>query len=176
MSSEFVLGYIQAIDGERDPRNLLTVFHSVYLIIGHLDFGECFMLPLAINQVKRLIFLNTDTLAEDLFDVTSCYFPIDFNPVMCAAIPSILYCTYIHTHTYPHTHTHTYMYTHTTQPANDPLAVTKESLVLSLRKCLTATDKFAEVSETTPSDLSSPVCTLNSWPRPLTVLFAAAVG
>ena len=40
MSSEFVLGYIQAVDGERDPRNLLTAFHSVYLIIVHLDFGE----------------------------------------------------------------------------------------------------------------------------------------
>ena len=39
MSSEFVLGYIQAIDGERDPRNLLTVFHSVHLIVLHLQFG-----------------------------------------------------------------------------------------------------------------------------------------
>ena len=40
LGSEFVLGYIQAVDGERDPRNLVTVFKSVATITRHLDFCE----------------------------------------------------------------------------------------------------------------------------------------
>ena len=40
MGSDFVLGYIQALDGEKDPRNLVIAFHSVLTIVGHLPFGE----------------------------------------------------------------------------------------------------------------------------------------
>lgn len=59
IGSEFVLGYIQAMDGEKDPRNLLIIFSSIPLITRHLDFT---------------------VLTEDLFEVLSCYFPITFNP------------------------------------------------------------------------------------------------
>lgn len=38
-SEEFVLGYIQILDGERDPRNLLLAFNSVYVIVRNLHFG-----------------------------------------------------------------------------------------------------------------------------------------
>ena len=71
----------------------------------------------------------TDTLAEDLFEVTSCYFPIDFTPVRDEKNYSFFA---IYVVLFP-------------QPPNDPLPVTKEALVSSLRKCLTATEKFAEV-------------------------------
>ena len=40
IGSEFVLGYIQAMDGERNPRNLLTVFTAVPTIIEQLPFGN----------------------------------------------------------------------------------------------------------------------------------------
>ena len=40
MESGFVLGYIQAMDGEKDPRNLIIAFNSVHRIILHLPFGE----------------------------------------------------------------------------------------------------------------------------------------
>ena len=40
MGSGFVLGYIQAMDGEKDPRNLIIAFNSVHRIILHLPFGE----------------------------------------------------------------------------------------------------------------------------------------
>ena len=38
-SDEFVLGYIQLLDGERDPRNLLVAFSSVRIILQNLQFG-----------------------------------------------------------------------------------------------------------------------------------------
>ena len=40
MGSDFVLGYIQVMDGEKDPRNLIIAFNSVLTIIRHLPFGE----------------------------------------------------------------------------------------------------------------------------------------
>lgn len=39
-SEEFVLGYIQVLDGERDPRNLLLAFSSVLVIVRSLRFGK----------------------------------------------------------------------------------------------------------------------------------------
>lgn len=40
MGSDFVLGYIQAMDGERDPRNLLSIFSTLPTLIDHLPFGR----------------------------------------------------------------------------------------------------------------------------------------
>jgi len=40
LGSDFVLGYIQAMDGEKDPRNLVIVFNTVPTIIQHLPFGK----------------------------------------------------------------------------------------------------------------------------------------
>lgn len=59
MGSKFVLGCIQAVEGERDPRCLLQVFAIVPLLCNEFILGD---------------------LEEPLFDVCSCYFPIDFNP------------------------------------------------------------------------------------------------
>ena len=63
-----MLGYIQVLDGERDPRNLLLAFNSVFRIIHNLRMGP---------------------LVEDLFDVISCYFPVDFTPV---SLLILFYC------------------------------------------------------------------------------------
>ncbi|XP_067948413.1 MMS19 nucleotide excision repair protein homolog [Watersipora subatra] len=59
MKEEFSVGYIHMIDGERDPRNLLTIFQLTPLVINAFPIGVC---------------------CEELFDVTSCYFPVDFTP------------------------------------------------------------------------------------------------
>eukprot|EP01125_Pyxidicula_operculata_P012859 TRINITY_DN4241_c0_g2_i2.p1 TRINITY_DN4241_c0_g2~~TRINITY_DN4241_c0_g2_i2.p1 ORF type:complete len:897 (+),score=205.78 TRINITY_DN4241_c0_g2_i2:527-3217(+) len=91
MKADFVFGFIQAIDGEKDPRNLVIVFRLVRIIVQSIPE-----------------FIRFD---EDLFEVTSCYFPITFN-----------------------------------QKPNDPEAITKEDLVLSLRNCLAATPAFAPYS------------------------------
>ncbi|XP_056221346.1 MMS19 nucleotide excision repair protein homolog [Seriola aureovittata] len=60
LGTDFVFGFVQSMDGERDPRNLLLAFQIAKNIIHRgYDLGK---------------------FAEELFEVTSCYFPIDFNP------------------------------------------------------------------------------------------------
>ncbi|KAG7492628.1 hypothetical protein MATL_G00016300 [Megalops atlanticus] len=60
LGADFVFGFVQAMDGERDPRNLLLAFQ------------------IARNILHRGYALGKFT--EELFEVTSCYFPIDFTP------------------------------------------------------------------------------------------------
>lgn len=57
-SLDFVFGFVHALDGEKDPRNLLLAFQLVKLIVLQLDF----------NKYK-----------QDLFEVVFCYFPITFK-------------------------------------------------------------------------------------------------
>lgn len=59
MGGDFMYGLINSIDGERDPRNL--------------DFVFTFMPDL----IKKFSLLH---LAEEMFEIFSCYFPIDFTP------------------------------------------------------------------------------------------------
>ncbi|CEP09013.1 hypothetical protein [Parasitella parasitica] len=53
----FIGGFINCMDGEKDPRNLMVAFELVRAIIDRFD-------------ISRHI--------EDLFDVVFCYFPISF--------------------------------------------------------------------------------------------------
>ncbi|XP_048237432.1 MMS19 nucleotide excision repair protein homolog [Haliotis rufescens] len=59
MEGDFVCGYIQAMDAERDPRNLIIAFQLAQTVIRNFPLG---------------------VFVEEMFEVTSCYFPIDFNP------------------------------------------------------------------------------------------------
>uniref|UniRef100_UPI00358FE5AB MMS19 nucleotide excision repair protein homolog isoform X2 n=1 Tax=Myxine glutinosa TaxID=7769 RepID=UPI00358FE5AB len=60
LGADFVYGFLQAMDGEKDPRNLLVTFHIAYDILRHgFQLGP---------------------YDEEFFEVTSCYFPIDFSP------------------------------------------------------------------------------------------------
>ena len=58
MGSDFVYGFIQAIDGEIDPRNLMIALQSVPLITMYL--------PITL-------------LLGELFEVIWCYFPVDIE-------------------------------------------------------------------------------------------------
>ncbi|KAK3559804.1 hypothetical protein QTP86_020786 [Hemibagrus guttatus] len=100
LGPDFVFGFVQAVDGERDPRNLLLAFQ------------------IARNIIYRGYDLNQFT--EELFEVTSCYFPIDFTPVR--RIPASL----------------------SSPPHNDPHGITQQDLILALRAVLTGTARFAE--------------------------------
>ncbi|XP_047024879.1 MMS19 nucleotide excision repair protein homolog [Helicoverpa zea] len=59
LGSDFVYGVISAMDGERDPRNLLFLFAFLQNFLKTVPLGH---------------------LAEEMFDVISCYYPIDFHP------------------------------------------------------------------------------------------------
>ncbi|XP_019357678.1 PREDICTED: MMS19 nucleotide excision repair protein homolog [Gavialis gangeticus] len=60
LGTDFTFGFIQVMDGEKDPRNLLVAFQIVRdLILKGYALGP---------------------FVEELFEVTSCYFPIDFTP------------------------------------------------------------------------------------------------
>jgi DNA repair/transcription protein MET18/MMS19 len=59
MGADFVYGVIQAVEGERDPRNLVFLF----------EFMPRFIASFALRH-----------LVEEMFEVFSCYFPIDFHP------------------------------------------------------------------------------------------------
>jgi len=60
IAAEFVCGFVQAVDSEKDPRNLLLSLRLV-------------------ESVAKEFTLDS-TLAEQLFEVAACYYPIDFSP------------------------------------------------------------------------------------------------
>ncbi|XP_071828217.1 MMS19 nucleotide excision repair protein homolog isoform X3 [Apostichopus japonicus] len=59
LGSEFVYGFMQVMDGEKDPRNLVILFR---------------LYPVIVQNFPVSVF------AEELFEVAACYFPVDFQP------------------------------------------------------------------------------------------------
>ncbi|XP_013141657.1 PREDICTED: MMS19 nucleotide excision repair protein homolog [Papilio polytes] len=59
LGPDFVYGVISSIEGERDPRNLLFLFNFIPTFLNRVPLGH---------------------LTEEMFDVISCYYPIDFHP------------------------------------------------------------------------------------------------
>ncbi|KAI7907118.1 Dos2-interacting transcription regulator of RNA-Pol-II-domain-containing protein [Cokeromyces recurvatus] len=59
INNEFVYGFTQKLDGEKDPRNLLIAFQIMKNIVNSFDISAH---------------------VEDIFEVTCCYFPITFKP------------------------------------------------------------------------------------------------
>ena len=60
LGQDFTFGFIQAVDQERDPRNLLIIFSCIPVIAN---------------------FIKIEPFVEEFFEVFSCYFPIDFTVV-----------------------------------------------------------------------------------------------
>ncbi|KAJ2797582.1 hypothetical protein H4R20_005132, partial [Coemansia guatemalensis] len=58
MGDDFVLGFAQMLDGEKDPRSLMVAFQII-------------------PKLAKMV--NIKNNAEDLFDVIFCYFPITFK-------------------------------------------------------------------------------------------------
>ncbi|CAG7834724.1 unnamed protein product [Allacma fusca] len=59
-ASDYFMYFIQSIDGEKDPRNLLLIFQLVPISLNNFPLGP---------------------FVEELFEVLSCYFPVDFTPI-----------------------------------------------------------------------------------------------
>ena len=60
ITAEFICGFVQAVDSEKDPRNLLICLRLVEIVAKEFTLDS--------------------TLAEQLFEVVACYYPIDFSP------------------------------------------------------------------------------------------------
>jgi hypothetical protein len=80
--------------------------------------------------------------AEDLFEVTSCYFPIDFTPVSFYRNDAAKVKDFFAQRSHAKLTSSLFL----CQPPNDPNAITREKLILALRNCLAATTIFAPVS------------------------------
>lgn len=59
MGADFIYSVIQQIDGERDPRNLLFLYEFMPRFIASYPLKH---------------------FTDEMFEVFSCYFPIDFHP------------------------------------------------------------------------------------------------
>ncbi|CAF4850723.1 unnamed protein product [Pieris macdunnoughi] len=59
LGPDFVFGLISSMDGERDPRNLLFLFNFLPKFLANIPLGH---------------------LVDEMFEVISCYYPIDFHP------------------------------------------------------------------------------------------------
>ncbi|GAM29107.1 hypothetical protein SAMD00019534_122830, partial [Acytostelium subglobosum LB1] len=60
LKGDFMSGFIQFIDNEKDPRNLIFTFMLIPKVILYIPEYKSF--------------------ADSLFEIISCYFPISFNP------------------------------------------------------------------------------------------------
>jgi len=58
LGEDYVEGYVHLMEGERDPRNLREAFAVVLAVTENFPLGKH---------------------AEELFDVTACYFPLTFR-------------------------------------------------------------------------------------------------
>ena len=44
MNNEFVVNYINLIDGEQDPRNLMLIFNMTVIVLQHFNLGNvCYL-------------------------------------------------------------------------------------------------------------------------------------
>ena len=44
MGADFVYGYLQAMDGEKDPRNLVLAFQCARKVMENFSLGMCLIL------------------------------------------------------------------------------------------------------------------------------------
>jgi len=59
LATQFTVGFLQAFEGEKDPRNLLLIFSTISSMLAILPISH---------------------LAEDVFESLAVYFPVDFTP------------------------------------------------------------------------------------------------
>lgn len=65
MGPDFVYGLISAIDGEGNPKNLMLLFNIFPDFIREFPLGH---------------------LTEEMFEIISCYFPVDFSSVSVSTV------------------------------------------------------------------------------------------
>lgn len=85
LGHDFISGYCSLVEGEKDPRNLMISFNLVKVILLEFDverditvgFRHSRLDPHPATDSLLCVFFSR---AQELFDVTFCYFPITFTP------------------------------------------------------------------------------------------------
>lgn len=67
---------MRAANSERDPRCLLKIFQIFNIVVRNFFLGYIKLLQNFLN----MFFLGN--LAEDMFELVACYFPINYEPVI----------------------------------------------------------------------------------------------
>ena len=92
LGETFLRGYCKLAEGEKDPRNLKLAFAIDRVLLIEFDLPEPPAIveapkPLPASDDKDDAEMAVDTIppapssvVEDLFDITFCYFPINFTP------------------------------------------------------------------------------------------------
>jgi DNA repair/transcription protein MET18/MMS19 len=74
MEKEFIIGYLDLAENEKDPRNLLLAFAITHVIILEFDISDFVEVC---NCMVLLLYLIKCT--QSFFNITFCYFPITFK-------------------------------------------------------------------------------------------------
>ncbi|RKP25614.1 Dos2-interacting transcription regulator of RNA-Pol-II-domain-containing protein [Syncephalis pseudoplumigaleata] len=77
-SLDVVGGFIQVMDGEKDPRNLLLAFSIAQKLIRQFDITQ--HVEVVRLHRGRCCFIANPWTWQDLFEILFCYFPITFRP------------------------------------------------------------------------------------------------
>ena len=68
-----ISGIVRCIDGEKDPRNLLITFKlAIFILVGGAPPGS--------QQRATFSAPFVGAYFEEIFELTSCYYPITFTP------------------------------------------------------------------------------------------------
>lgn len=76
LGNEFLRGYIQLAEGEKDPRNLLLAFSIARVMLIEFDISN--HVDVRMGLCAEIKFTD-QSVSQDLFNITFCYFPISFR-------------------------------------------------------------------------------------------------
>jgi DNA repair/transcription protein MET18/MMS19 len=74
MGKEFIMGYLDLAENEKDPRNLLLAFAITHVVILEFDISDFVEVCNSMLLHPHLI-----TCPQSFFNITFCYFPITFK-------------------------------------------------------------------------------------------------
>lgn len=73
MGEEFVKGYAELAEGEKDPRNLLLAFALDRVVLLEFEVSKY----IEVRMPRTLLYILM--VCQRYYDITFCYFPITFK-------------------------------------------------------------------------------------------------